>query len=216
MSLPLEGAGGRTRSKGNESMKEDPRISRRHVLKGAGAIAVLGALSSPIVAAADDGVEATRFRWDILTPAAAITPGGQLSAKASDGSVITMTGSGMFRPGHPDDVTGGGTWTTAGGAVGSHSGTYRVMSLVMFTRAPGALPPDTIDLIGRVVDARAGFAVFRIRYSNGSSGVLCFSCMLPGSPDSVLEGITASMGFVDFWNSVAAPQTIFHVASRRD
>ena len=194
----------------------DLRISRRHVLKGAGAMGVLGALSGPVVAGADDGGDGPRFRWDILTPAAAITPGGQLSAKASDGSLLTMTGSGTFRPGHPDDVTGGGTWTTAGGAVGSQSGTYRVRSLVTFTQAPGALPPDSVDLIGRVADARAGFAVLRIGYSNGSSGVLCFSCMLPGSPDSVLEGITASMGFVDFWNSVVAPQTIFHVVRRRD
>lgn len=198
-------------------MQEDQRISRRHILKGAGALGVLGALSGPVAVFADDnGGEDARFRWDIITPAAAITPGGQLSAKASDGSMITMTGSGTFRPGHPDDVTGGGTWMTAGGAVGSHSGMYRVRSLVTFTQAPGALPADAIDLIGRAADARAGFAVLRIAYSNGSSGALCFSCMLPGSPDSVLEGITASMGFVDFWNSVAAPQTIFHVVRRRD
>jgi hypothetical protein len=194
----------------------DLRFSRWHVLKGAGALGVLAALSGPGVASADDGAEGTRFRWDILTTAAALTPGGQLSAKTDDGSTITMTGSGTFRPGHPDDVTGGGTWTTAGGAVGAHSGTYRVRSLVTFTQAPGALPPGTIDLIGRPADARAGFAVFAIAYSDGSRGVLCFSCMLPGSPASVLEGITASKGFVDFWNSVMAPQTVFHLLRRGD
>ena len=85
---------------------------------------------------------------------------------------------------------------------------------VTFTLAPGALPPDAPDLIGKAADARAGFAVFRIGYSDGSQGVLCFSCMLPGSPDSILEGITASTGFVDFWNSVTAAQTIFHLLRR--
>ena len=197
-----------------DEVVKDLRISRRHVLQGAGAIGMLGALSGPAVAFADD--EGRRFRWDILTPDATVTLGGQLSAKASDGSTITMTGSGTFRPGAPDEVTGGGKWTTAGGAVGSHSGTYRVRSLVTFTLAPGALPPDAPDLIGKAADARAGFAVFRIGYSDGSKGVLCFSCMLPGSPDSILEGITASMGFVDFWNSVTAAQTIFHLLRRGD
>jgi len=190
---------------------QELRISRRHVLKGASAMGMLGALSIPAVVSADTHGDDRHFRWDILTPDATITPGGHLSAKASDGSTITMTGSGTFEPGEPEDVTGGGTWTTAGGAVGSHSGTYRVKSLVTFTQAPGAIPPGAPDLIGRAADARAGFAVFRIAFSDGSKGVLCFSCMLPGSPDSVLEGITASMGFVDFWNSVTAPQTIFHV-----
>ncbi len=165
-----------------DEVVKDLRISRRHVLRGAGAIGMLGALSGPAVAFADD--EGRRFRWDILTPDATVTPGGQLSAKASDGSTITMTGSGTFRPGAPDEA--------------------------------GALPPDAPDLIGKAADARAGFAVFRIGYSDGSKGVLCFSCMLPGSPDSVLEGITASMGFVDFWNSVTAPQTVFHLLRRGD
>jgi hypothetical protein len=193
---------------------QELRISRRHVLKGAGAMGMLGALNVPAAVSADTHGDDRRFRWDILTSDAAITPGGQLSAKASDGSTITMTGSGTFQPGEPEEVTGGGKWMTAGGAVGSHSGTYRVRRLVTFSQAPGALPPGTIDLIGNAADGRAGLAVFWIAFSDGSNGVLCFSCMLPGSPDSVLEGITASMGFVDFWNSVIAPQTVFHVLRR--
>jgi hypothetical protein len=35
--------------------------------------------------------------------------------------------------------------------------------------------------------------------------------MLTGSPASILEGITASKGFVVFWNSVTAPNTLFHI-----
>ena len=60
---------------------------------------------------------------------------------------------------------------------------------------------------------------------DGSKGILVVSCDLPGnpppgpagSPDSLFEGITASKGFVDYWNrSAPAPgvdgnRTIFHV-----
>ena len=94
------------------------------------------------------------------------------------------------------------------------NGTYEVRRLVSFTREPlGALPPEP-DFIGNPADAFAGLAVFHIAYSNGSTGDLVFSCNLPGSPMSVLEGITATMGFVDYWNSVASPQTVFHFLRR--
>jgi hypothetical protein len=195
----------------------DLQITRRHVLRGVGAVSVAGVLSVPSVALGDDEREGSKFRWDIITTDAALTPGGEASAKASDGSMITMTGSGTFVPGAPDAVTGGGRWrTNAATGASTGSGTYRVRSLVSFAEAPGALPPDTPDRIGKASDARAGLAVFRIAYSNGSHGVLVFSCMLPGSPESVLEGITATMGFTDFWNSVIAPLTIFHVVHQRE
>jgi hypothetical protein len=176
---------------------------------------VVGALVGPTSVFADDA-RGERARWDIITPAATITPGGQLSAKTSDGSMITMTSSGTFIPPGSDAVTGavtgGGTWMTSdakGASTGS--GTYQVTRLVSFVREPlGALPPGAPDLIANAADAFAGLAVLNIAYSNGSIGNLVFSCMLPGSPLSVLEGITATMGFVDYWNSVEAPQTIFH------
>jgi hypothetical protein len=80
------------------------------------------------------------------------------------------------------------------------------------------------DLIGNSADARAGLAVLRIKYSDGSLGVLVISCHLfpgpsgiPGSPPSVFEGITVSKGFVDFFDRVPpvggvdANRTLFHV-----
>jgi len=198
---------------------KDLRISRRNVMKGVAAVGVLGALGrAPVVfAASNEEGDRTRVRWqqetvrwDIVQNTANVLPGGQASAKASDGSQITMTGSGTFVPGDPNNVTGGGTWTATGSVAGS--GTYRVTSLVSFTEAPGSLPSGTIDTIDEPADARAGLAVFRIAYSDGSDGVLVFSCMLPvASPASLLEGITATKGFVDFWNSVIAPITIFHI-----
>ncbi len=95
--------------------------------------------------------------------------------------------------------------------------------------APGAQTSTTKDLIGdgTLADNRAGLAFLRVAYSDGSKGILVVSCDLPGNPppgpagapDSLFEGITASKGFVDYWNR-AAPvprvdgnRTLFHVVA---
>jgi hypothetical protein len=108
-------------------------------------------------------------------------------------------------------VTGGGTWKTfdsAGAPTGS--GTYKVTAFVTFKVALGTIS-GVMDLIGNLADARAGLVVLRIAYSDGTEGELVYSCMLDNTPPSVLEGITASKGFTDYWNSVIAPVTVFHV-----
>ncbi len=153
----------------------------------------------------------TKFRWDIVNVLDGITSGGTASALANDGSQITVTGSGTFLVGEREEVTGDGTWTTD-----TDSGTFEVTQLIRFDLAPGGFPPDTDDRIGDPADARAGLAVLRIKYSDGSRGILVVSCNL-GSGPSVFEGITASKGFVDYWSRVApAPgvegnRTLFHV-----
>src|SRR5229473_2179084 len=150
-----------------------------------------------------------RVRWDIINIDASgnVTAGGQNSAQANDGSTLTLTGSGTFQPGNPDDVTGGGTWT-----LGTSSGTYQVTRLVRFTPAPGTFTfPSLTDQIGNPADARAGLAVLEVEYSDQSRGVLLFSCSLTGTPPAVFEGSTASKGFVDFWNRAPHNATIFHV-----
>ncbi len=130
------------------------------------------------------------------------------------------TGSGTYRsnPGNAQDVTGGGTWRTfdaSGAATGS--GSYTVTSFVSFTVAPGTFPL-THDNIGNAADSRAGLLVVRIAYSDGSEGTLAVSCHIVGTPDAVFEGVTASKGFVDYWNREAPPappgnanRTAFHV-----
>jgi hypothetical protein len=78
------------------------------------------------------------------------------------------------------------------------------------------------DLIGELEDARAGLAVFNVEYSDGARGTITFSCGLTGTPDAVFEGITASKGFVDYWNRengkpiFTADQTVFHVVPKGD
>ncbi|HEY3124160.1 MAG TPA: hypothetical protein VGK70_08855 [Thermoanaerobaculia bacterium] len=49
------------------------------------------------------------------------------------------------------------------------------------------------------------FTLVKIAYDNGSEGTLVVSCHLVGTPDSVFEGVTATKGFVDYWNREAPP-----------
>ncbi len=179
---------------------------------------VVAPLAFTGVARADDE---TVVRWDIinLSPTFDVSAGGNASAKANDGSTITVTGSGTFgTSAGNDDVTGGGTWQISNPAA---SGTYTVTRLVRFDLAPGTFPAAS-DSIGNPADAHAGLAVLSIRYSDGSRGILVVSCHFNGTPDSVFEGITASKGFVDYWNRVApapgvnANRTAFHVVKEDD
>jgi hypothetical protein len=99
---------------------------------------------------------------------------------------------------------------------------YEVTGLVRWELAPGTFPLN-IDLIGNIADVRAGLVFLRIRYSDGSLGVLAVSCHINGTPDAVFEGVTASKGFVDFWNREIPPappenanRTAFHVLSEEE
>jgi hypothetical protein len=163
------------------------------------------------------------MRWDIVSinfGTGTLSAGGVASARANDGSKITLTGSGAFRstPGNPQDVTGGGTWRTFDrSAVATGSGSYTVTGLVSFILAPGG-PPLPNDNIANRADIRAGLLVVRIAYSDGSEGTLLVSCHLVGTSDAVFEGVTASKGFVAYWNPEAPPappgdanRTAFHV-----
>lgn len=167
--------------------------------------------------------QAGHVRWDIVTidfAAGTVDAGGMASAMANDGSMITLTGSGTFvaptSGGSSSAATGGGEWETFS-PLGATTGTgmYRVTGLVGWQEAPGT-PPPLADLIGGPGDPRAGLAVLRIAYSDGTEGTLVISCHLVSTPDSVFEGVTASKGFVDYWNrdepvpGVDANRTLFH------
>jgi hypothetical protein len=160
-----------------------------------------------------------RLRWDIITltvgSTIAIDAGGHASAKANDGSQITLTGSGTFRSsGQSQNVAGGGSWETRdsdGNVTGA--GTYDVRKVVRFDVAPGTLPgpPLVTDNIGDTADARSGLLILSILYSDGSEGALTVVCELPvGTPASLFEGITASKGFVYFKEPMGG-DTVFHV-----
>jgi hypothetical protein len=209
---------------------DDLHLTRRQALKSAAAGAALGVLAGPTAAFADGGDDDEgrgRVRWDIVlvvtTPC--VQPGGFASAFAQDGSKITVTGSGTFpnvRHRCAKDVTGGGTWTIASTGADpncfSGSGKYRVTELLDWTPAPPKFPAGLQDCIGQSADATSGLAKLRVRYDNGTHGVLTVSCDLPGQGHltCMFEGITASMEYEDFYRSdqpqpgVEANRTIFH------
>jgi hypothetical protein len=164
-------------------------------------------------------------QWDIISLSTfspvTVNPGGVASALAGDGSRISITGSGTFDAEKPTMVTGGGVWLTRD-AVGSVTGfgTYTVTEVLTFTEAPGTLPAGSIDNTGKFEQLRAGLAVLRISYSDGSKGVLTVNCHLPvggpASPALIPEGISATKGFVDYFyivppvNGVDGNRTNFH------
>ena len=207
---------------------KDLVLSRRQVLKGAGAVGVLGALGIPTTVFANG----TKIRWDIISvnfTTGTLSAGGIASARANDNSKITLTGSGTFGSGEDGGVSGGGTWNTFGPAAtptdtgaATGSGTYKATSLVSWVSAPGT-PPLPNDNIGIRANETAGLAVLKIRYSDGSLGMLTVSCHLNGTSDAVFEGITTTKGYIDYWNReapVAGPppgnanRTNFHVLSQ--
>jgi len=205
-------------------------MRRLRLIGVAVALAVLVLLVvSPLAGSASGGSRNTKYQWDIINfdfATSTITAGGHASgfATGSGGSIhtgkITVTGHGTFRsnPGNPQDVTGGGTWQTFDGTGSpSGSGRYQVTGFVDFHVAPGSLPDSVTDNSGIKADVRSGLAVFQIAYDDGSAGVLIVSCDLPvGSPNNLFEGITASKGYVDYWErdpavaGVNANRTNFH------
>ena len=172
--------------------------------------------------------QAEHVRWDIVSvnfvPPFTVSSGGHASARANDNSKITLTGEGTFvapggGAGTSGAATGGGNWTTynAAGAA-TATGTYDVTGLVRWDRAPfePGGPPPREDLIDEGVRS-TGLAVLRIVYSDGDRGILVVSCTGVAAPPNMFEGITASKGFVDYWNreapapGVDADRTLFHV-----
>jgi hypothetical protein len=178
---------------------------------------------SPSAASFSASASNHHMRWDIISvnfSTLTLSAGGIASARANDNSKITLTGSGTFRSnsGDPQDVTGGGTWETFGmGGASTGSGMYQVTGFVRFEVAPGTFPLQH-DNVGNPADVRAGLLVVGVAYSDGSEGTLVVSCHIVGTPDAVFEGVTASKGFVDYWNREAPPappgnanRTAFHV-----
>jgi len=159
------------------------------------------------------GSQNSLMRWDLISVdfvTLTASAGGTASAFANDNSKITLTGTGTFRSnsGNSQNVTGGGTWETSTG-----SGTYEVTGFVSYVVAPGTFPLAH-DNIGNPADARAGLAVLKISYNDGSDGVLTVSCTIAGTPAAVFEGITATKGYVDYLRPDVPGnnnRTLFHV-----
>jgi len=177
--------------------------------------------SLPAVQGAADHVRWDIIHFDATTTPPTISAGGVAFASARNPSSLSikLTGSGTFvgpaSGGTSGAVTGGGTWETLSGTTSTGSGTYEVVGLANWTFSNLQLPVLT-DLIDDGAAAN-GVAVLRIRYSDGSEGVLGVGCHGPGAPDGTLEGVIASKGHVTYWDAQApvggvdADRTVFHV-----
>ncbi|GAC1435606.1 MAG: hypothetical protein NVSMB65_09610 [Chloroflexota bacterium] len=202
------------------------RVSRRHILQGAGAMGILGALGQPMEVFADNE-EGTRVRWDLIhlntaTTPPTLNPGGVASADAEAMMTIRLTGTGTFvapTNGEPSRaVTGGGTWETFEHGMSSGNGTYWVTGLASWQFA-NMQTATFIDNIGNNNARANGNAVLRIAYSDGSQGTLGIGCMGPGAPMGIQEGVIATKGYKTYWSretpvdGVDANRTIFHILS---
>jgi hypothetical protein len=170
---------------------------------------------------------ASHVRWDIISLNFTTTPftvsaGGVAFASVDPDHLIKLTGSGTFvapaSGGTSSGVTGGGTWETFGpGGVSTGSGTFEVIGLASWQFAQFQTPGSIIDDIDAQSEAADGNVILRIRYSDGSQGVLGVGCDGPPSPAGILEGVIATKGFFTYWNrgvpaaGVDANRTIFHV-----
>jgi hypothetical protein len=203
-----------------------------------GLVLVLASGSAFTLALSDEDSGSTLMRWDIVAidfKALTVSSGGHASARANEGSRITLTGSGTFLATEDGSrftaiaKSGGGTWQSFdmnGAPTGN--GTYRVMKgPAVWRNAPGSPNTALADLIGEIDDQRGGLFVVEISFDDGSRGSLVVSCHLPGAgqpttPDTVFEGITVTKGFVDYWNreapvpGVDADRTLFHVLRQSD
>ena len=195
-------------------------FSMRKVISAGAVILGLGVFSS-IATAGENAV-----RWDIIhltptSPLLTVSAGGRAFATARNPTSlkIELTGSGTFKPGESDEVTGGGTWTTYSGCplacAPIASGLYQVTGLASW-QFDNLQALVLIDLIGQ--NAANGNAVLRIRYSDGSEGTLGIGCHGPGADSGIIEGVIVSKGYLTYWDAEAptvptvdANRTIFHI-----
>lgn len=193
----------------------DLSISRRQLLKGAGAIGVLGAVGIPTTAFAEgDGVDL--LRWDLVQflQGTALAGGTNQATDEVTKDVATLSGSGHAEP-KKRRATGGGTFVHrhADGTV-LVQGIYRVISFKSWTPAGGNLAPaGAQDGIGTLEQTTGGLLVLRIvalPVGGGMvEGTLGIDCAVPGVRFPIEEGIHIDV--LNFHFKQSGGFTLFHV-----
>jgi hypothetical protein len=194
---------------------DDRKLSRRQLLKAAGALGVAAAALDPIKAFADDE-EVELLRWDLvdITQGVVLSGGRDKAKDAASGDEVTLTGSGQVEP-KKERATGGGTFVVkhANGTVALH-GVYTVTGFESFKAAGGSLASTgLIDGIGTLKQTMGGLLRMKVKLvaSDGTShpGVLGVDCGLPGVEFPIEEGVTLTTGPRKF--TKAGGVTLFHV-----
>jgi hypothetical protein len=174
---------------------KDAVLSRRQLLKGAGAVGVLGALGIPATVFADDE-EVQLLRWDLIhVPQGNLfLPGGEdVATDAASKDVITLTGSGQAAP-QRRKATGGGTYVHRHNGGIFSQGVYRVTGFKSWKAAGGSLVGSGLaDGIGTLEQTMGGLLVVNIvaMSSTGTSlpAVLGIDCAAPGVRFPIKEGV---------------------------
>lgn len=206
-------------------------ITRREVLIGAGAAAVVGSLAPTAALAAQSEGEskAKLVRWDLVQVRTGVVLVGQLSDGSDHGfdvgtgDTVELTGSGQAEPAK-GEAAGGGTFVIVGPG-GFVAGPYRVTGFNSFTNAGGSLvgvgPADGIGEIEEtaagilslnvqlVGDRGGGMAPPALPFGVPVDGVLTVNCSLPGASFTIEEGITLSVASFKFVQN--GGNTLFHV-----
>jgi TAT (twin-arginine translocation) pathway-exported protein len=194
---------------------KDAVLSRRQLLKGAGAVGVLGAIGMPAAVFADDE-EVELLRWDLVHfPQGVVLPGQDMARDAASGDVVTLTGSGEVEP-KKETATGGGTFvhSHADGTELAH-GVYRVTGFRSWKPAGGTLVGRPLqDGIGTLQQTIGGVLFLDVALmpagASPRAGVLEVDCMLPGIEFPIEEGVNLSVGPFNF-EKVPGSFTLFHV-----
>jgi hypothetical protein len=142
---------------------KDLRISRRHVLQGAGAVSVIGALGIPATAFAEEGEAAGHMNLHFAALSQAASPGAK--------GVVLMAGDGRFTSSHieargmfqhvdtttpkPNVILNAGRWTatklvsfTSIGAYGVQVSGILTMNVVLVQEIPSrAVMPATLEVV---------------------------------------------------------------------
>jgi hypothetical protein len=194
---------------------KDLVLSRRQLLKGAGAIGVLGAAGIPATAFAEgNGVDL--LRWDLTQfPQGLAIAGGTCQATdEATKDVLILTGSGHAEP-KRRSATGGGTYvlTQANGTELDH-GVYKVTQFQSWKPAGGNLAPSGAqDGIGTLEQTTGGLLVLHVVATPASGGsveaVLGIDCDLPGVRFPIEEGVHIDAQGSHFKQSGGF--TLFHV-----
>jgi len=192
-------------------------LSRRQLLKGAGAVGVLGALGIPTTVFADDE-EVELLRWDLVHfPQGLVLAGGEdIATDAATGDILTLTGSGEAAP-KKRMATGGGTYVHMHNGKVFSQGVYKVAGFKSWKAAGGSLAPTGLaDGIGTLAQTTGGLLVLNIvamaspEFGGGSvAAVLGIDCAVPGVEFKIEEGV--HLDVLSFHFKQSGGFTLFHV-----
>ena len=167
---------------------------RRFLLACAIGLGLVGILTAA-ASATNAGDNHAKYVWVV----GAVPAGSSDTARAPDGSTVTLKGHGMLEAGPGHFANGGGTYSMSSGG----SGTWTVTEVLGFVSyGSGSAQGLPANFFG-------GQAKLRVALSNGSSGVLTITCALGSPPAGHMEGVTLILGPGGEFTDAAGGNTVF-------